>query len=46
MAGSREVGPALLAGIGEGIAARGSRRQSGEETEVVKGPEWMRDQSG
>ena len=28
MAGSREVRPALLAGIREGIAARGSRRQS------------------
>ena len=28
MAGSREVRPALLAGSREGIAARGSRRQS------------------
>ena len=28
MAGNREVGPVLLDGIREGIAAQGSRRQS------------------
>ena len=32
MAGSGEVRPALLAGIREGIAARGSRHQSVKET--------------
>ena len=34
MAGSREVRPALLADIGEGIAARGSRRQSVKQNGV------------